>query len=238
MPPRSPLNIFAATPISCANTKSSNVPLATAPSIRPWPMRSPSAGGCDVGETGSGRRPSAALWTAQALPSVIVLTEYAPNLADRRFRLPPLSVEAALAIDGGDRLMERHGAMLRMHLDAAGAEPPAALLPFDRLFEIRAAAAVRLWRGLTGRNPGPNPAALSPERRDRLILALRGLDGSLDGATHREIANSLFGANDIPARDWISHDLRDRTARLVRLGFAMMKGGYRRLLLHPYRGRP
>jgi hypothetical protein len=31
--------------------------------------------------------------------------------------------------------------------------------------------------------------------------------------------------------------LRDRTARLVRLGVALMNGGYRRLLLHPYRGR-
>jgi hypothetical protein len=30
--------------------------------------------------------------------------------------------------------------------------------------------------------------------------------------------------------------VRDRTARLVRLG-CLMNGGYRRLLLHPYRGR-
>jgi hypothetical protein len=69
------------------------------------------------------------------------------------------------------------------------------------------------------------------------VLALRALDGRLDGATHREIAAALFGANAVPERDWISHELRDRTARLVRLGIAMMNGGYRRLLLHPYRGR-
>jgi hypothetical protein len=30
-----------------------------------------------------------------------------------------------------------------------------------------------------------------------------------------------------------SHELRDQTARLVHLGFAMMRGGYRRLLLRP-----
>jgi hypothetical protein len=69
------------------------------------------------------------------------------------------------------------------------------------------------------------------------VLALRALDGRLDGATHREIAAALFGANAVPERGWISHELRDRSARLVRLGVAMMNGGYRRLLLHPYRGR-
>jgi hypothetical protein len=97
------------------------------------------------------------------------------------------------------------------------------------------AAALHFFRALTGRNSGPNPAALSAARRDRLTLALRGLDGRLAGATHREIARALFGNHAIDDRDWISHELRDRTARLVRLGFTMMRGGYRRLLLHPYR---
>jgi hypothetical protein len=116
-------------------------------------------------------------------------------------------------------------------------QPTAVLLPLDRLFEVRIAAALRLWRALNGRQPGTNPATLSEARRKRLVLALRALDGRLDGATHRQIAAALFGANAIPERDWISHDLRDRTARLVRLGVTMMNGGYRRLLLHPYRGR-
>ena len=137
----------------------------------------------------------------------------------------------------GERLVTRHGEDLRFYLDPDGAEPPAVLLPLDRLFDNRAAAALRLWRGLTGRRPGSNPAALSRARRDRLILALRALDARLEGAVHHEIATGLFGANRVSERDWISHDLRDRTARLVRLGFGMMRGGYRRLLLYPYRGR-
>ena len=128
--------------------------------------------------------------------------------------------------------------MYRVHMDEAGAEPPAVLLPLDQLFEIRAIAAIRLWRGLTGRNPGPNPAALSKARRDRLILALRALDGRLEDASYREIAAALFGAGRVPERGWKGHDLRDRTIRLVRFGLDMMRGGYRRLLLHPYRRRP
>jgi hypothetical protein len=142
-----------------------------------------------------------------------------------------------LAAEGDDYVIERTGVEMRVHLDSGGVQPTAVLLPFDGLFEVRVVAALRLWRALNGRRPGPNPAALSEARRNRLVLALRALDGRLDGATHREIAVALFGANAVPERDWISHELRDRTARLVRLGVAMMNGGYRRLLLHPYRGR-
>jgi hypothetical protein len=148
-----------------------------------------------------------------------------------------LSLDPILAADGDNYVIERLGVEMRVHLDSGGAHPPAVLLPFDDLFEVRVAAALRLWRALNGRRPGPNPAALSEARRNRLVLALRALDGRLDGATHRAIATALFGANAVPERDWISHELRDRTARLVRLGVAMMSGGYRRLLLHPYRGR-
>jgi hypothetical protein len=69
-------------------------------------------------------------------------------------------------------------------------------------------------------------------------LALRALDGRLDDATYREIASALFGAAVISAGAWKSHDVRDRTIRLVRFGISMMRGGYRQLLRHPYRRRP
>jgi hypothetical protein len=148
---------------------------------------------------------------------------------------PPLS--RARAAEGGERLVDLGGVLCRVHVDEAGAEPPAVLLPLDQFFEIRANAAVRLWRGLTGRNPGPNPAMLPPARRDRLILALRALDGRQDHASYREIADALFGLGAVPERGWKTHDLRGRTIRLVRFGIGMMKGGYRHLLLHPYRRR-
>jgi len=197
-------------------------------------MRSPGAGGCFVATTND---PDATLWTVEALPSVIALTRLPPGLAHPKFKSRPPSLDPILAAEGDDYVIERLGVEMRVHLDSGGVDPTAVLLPFDGLFEVRVAAALRLWRALNGRRPGPSPAALSEVRRNRLILALRALDGRLDGATHREIAAALFGANAVPKRDWISHELRDRTARLVRLGVAMMNGGYRRLLLHPYRGR-
>ena len=55
------------------------------------------------------------------------------------------------------------------------------------------------------------------------------------GAGHQEIAAALLNAGEVSKRDWIDHDIRDRTGRLVRMALALMNGGYRRLLLHPYR---
>jgi T6SS, Transcription factor, DNA binding domain/Proteobacterial transcriptional regulator-like domain len=178
------------------------------------------------------------IWSAPALPSVIALTKLPADLADPQFRLPPLALEAGLTVDGTEHLVECRGAVLRVHIDKGGIEPPSVLLPLDQLFEIRAIAAIRLWRCLTGRSLGPNPAALPKARRDRLILALRALDGRLADGTYREIAAGLFGAGDVSERGWKSHDLRDRTMRLVRFGRGMMQGDYRHLLLHPYRRRP
>jgi hypothetical protein len=115
--------------------------------------------------------------------------------------------------------------------------PACVLLPLDRVFELRVAAVLRFWRGLTGRPLGRDPATLPAPRRDRLVLALRALDGHLARASYREIAEVLFGGGRLPERGWKTYDLRDRTVRLVRLGVAMMQGGYRRLLLYPFRGR-
>lgn len=106
----------------------------------------------------------------------------------------------------------------------------AAELPLDMDFEIRAHASLRLWRAINGRPPGPSFHQLSTQRRERLALALRALDGHMDGASYRAIAEALFGRRRIPEEGWKTHDLRSRTIRLVQTGLALMCGGYRTLL--------
>lgn len=168
---------------------------------------------------------------------MVTLTNLRDGLADPRLGLDARSLQSILAVDDEDQVVDLRGARLRLHREDKVGDPVAVLLPLDQLFDIRAAAALRLWRALTGRRPGPDLGALSSERRNRLILALRALDGRLERATYPEIAAVLFDTAPISKRDWISHELRDQTGRIVRLGFAMMRGGYRRLLLHPYRRR-
>jgi hypothetical protein len=103
-------------------------------------------------------------------------------------------------------------------------------LPLDGDFDARAYAARRLWRGMNGRTPGPAFHELSKQRRERLSAAIRALDARNSGCTYRSIAEALFGQKSIPDRAWKTHDLRNRTIRLVQSGLALMRGGYRELL--------
>jgi hypothetical protein len=147
--------------------------------------------------------------------------------------------EIRQASDGWYVLLRIDGVEHRLWLrELPVAEPAyAAELPFDEDFEIRAHAARRLWRALNGRSAGPAFYELSPQRRQRLSLTLRALDGRIEGNSYRAIAEGLFGTTHIPERAWKTHDLRNRTIRLVQSGFALMRGGYRTLLRHARRGR-
>lgn len=169
---------------------------------------------------------------------MIAITSLPPDLAESDRTHSALPLDPVLAADGPAWLIQRRSTLLRLHvIEAPGEETPCVVLPLDQLFEVRAVAAVRLWRGLTGRAVGRNPAELPAGRRERLILALRALDGRLEKASYRDIAEALFGSSRMPERAWKTHDIRDRTVRLARLGLSLMQGGYRRLLLYPYRGR-
>jgi type VI secretion system activator RovC-like protein len=104
------------------------------------------------------------------------------------------------------------------------------VLPVDDDFELRAAAAVSFWRGLRGQSFRGIALPLSHQRHERVALMLRAFDGRIDGGTYRQIAEVLFGARRIPERAWKTHDLRNRTIRLVRGGIALVRRGYRQLL--------
>jgi hypothetical protein len=176
-------------------------------------------------------------WTALASPNVVALTSAPATLADPKQRLRQRSLSGALARGSGGHQLARMGALFRFETDAAHVDPPAVLLPFDRLFEIRAQAAMRLWRALHDSEPGRNPAILSRDRRRRLMLALRALDAQLAGFTYREISAALSEVR-IRGRAWKTHDRRGYIVRLAELGLEMMLGEYRKLLQHPYRRPP
>lgn len=136
------------------------------------------------------------------------------------------------AADGWHAVLLIHGAQHHLWLKEAPqfGTTYAAELPLDTDFDVRAHASHRLWRAINGRPPGPPFHQLSAQRRERLALALRALDGHMDGASYRVIAEVLFGRKRIPERAWKTHELRSRTIRLVQAGLALMRGGYRALL--------
>ena len=181
-------------------------------------------------------------WSSSIAPAIVSLVPAPTKDADpsRFVTLNDLSnVVIREASDGWHILLRRQNVDHRVWLrkrPRAGARY-AAQLPFDDLFELRAHAARRLWRALFGRPPGPDFRELPTQRRDHLIQSLRALDARQDGASYRTITAALFGADRVPMRGWKTHDLRNRTIRLVESGQALMRGGYFDLLRYPLRRR-
>ena len=172
-------------------------------------------------------------WAPEALPTIVPIVRSSAGAGPNALDLADLSAgELRRAFDGWHAVVRLRGAEHRFWLREAPATGVsyAAELPFDADFDVRAHAAHRLWRTLNGLPAGPPFHHLSPQRRQRLLLALRALDARTDGATYRTIAEGLFGAKSIPERAWKTHDLRNRTIRLVKTGLELMHGGYRELL--------
>jgi hypothetical protein len=175
-------------------------------------------------------------WTVQALPTIVPITHAAATIAESSFALPKAPL-AEIALQPGDYERLHGDPPIRLYVCASPLQSPAVLLPLDRLFDIRCAAALQLWRLISGKPPGKGPKALTAQHRARLLLALRALDAHRQHASYRDIAKGLFHIDAMTARNWETHDVRDRTIRVVRLGIRLMEGDYRNLLLYPFRNR-
>jgi hypothetical protein len=161
------------------------------------------------------------------------MDEMAPTTLTASLDLTGLSGDQLRAAsDGWHVVLTLGGATHRLWLPAKPVKRVhyCVKLPLDQDFQARAHAAERLWRAMNNRPLGPGLDRVTVQQRARLGMALRALDGHLEGASYRTIAEVLFGPTRIPERGWKTHDLRGRTIRLVQLGLRMMRGGYRDLL--------
>ena len=173
------------------------------------------------------------LWRPEFLPTSVLIAAAPRNFPHAhdfdKFDLATAQANRA-GPDGRHILL---GNSHQLWLPTAGlGEPLAALIPFDDDFPLRIAGLLRFWQHLTGQNVSPLPRSmrLTSQRRDRLILMLRALDARLAGATYREIATDLFGADAVAEPGWKTLPVRARTIRLVQDAIAMMEGGYFDLL--------
>lgn len=163
-------------------------------------------------------RAAAATWTTIARPCRLELSKLS-------------SADLRRASDGWHAVVRLAGETHRLWLQELPAKGASIVLELalDTDFDLRCDAAHRLWSALEKPAFRP-PSAMTVQRRRRLILALRALDGRLEGNSYRVIAEILFGRAHVSQRGWKTHELRNRTIRLVQTGLLLMRGDYLALL--------
>lgn len=171
-------------------------------------------------------------WQPDTDPGTVILTALMPLANMAATTLANLDPKATRTDpDGTSLTLRTDTATLRLLLlDEANPDTPlAALVPLDASGLDRIEALLRLWQTLADR-PVSSDTRLTGQRRQRLRQMLQAVDGHLDGATYRQIANALYGTSRVAAYPWKTSALRDSTIALVRDGRALINGGYRTLL--------
>jgi Uncharacterized conserved protein (DUF2285) len=176
------------------------------------------------------------------LPAILRIGNASSGLVGRRYDLDLGKLSDARlrqSLDGWHAVMQLGGVTHRLWLQELPPKggPIAVELPLNADFDLQSLAARRLWAALGKRSLRGLQQSLPFQQRQRLILAIRALDGRLEGNSYRAIAAGLFGENRISERGWKTHDLRNRTRRLVETGEFLMRGGYRALLRHRRKGQ-
>jgi len=174
------------------------------------------------------------LWSAEADTSAVLLT-HAPTIqptADNLFT--ELRQTTALSDEQGVHfLLKADGQALRLvRLAGVPADIPlAALVPLDADGHDRIQAIDRLLRALQGRTV-PADRRLTQQQKRRHRHMLQAIDGHINSASYRQIADVIYGVERIRAEHWKTSALRDSVIGLVEGGLAMIAGGYRQLLRH------
>jgi hypothetical protein len=196
-------------------------------------MVRPGAGDCDfLADPKLHADQTAVFWRVEDCASVVILEAARPQLPATTIALRdlPKDVLRRDAADGAHLLIREgtlaHQLMLIGRVKTSA--PLAALVPLDDTLPQRTEATQRFWRFAAHSRPPPEPRPL--RRRDRLIAALRALDGHLSGASYRMIGDVLFERERVEAETWKTSSLRGAVIRLVHTGVAMMRRDYRTLL--------
>lgn len=173
-------------------------------------------------------------WSVAADTSAVLLTQSPIILSTAGNLSTGLRDPAARPDDQGEHTLLAVGSetirLVRLEGVPAGA-PLAAIVPLDSNGYDRIVALTRLLRALQRRTV-PQFRRLTPQQRRRHRQMLQATDGHMNGASYREIAIVMFGAQRVIADPWKTSPLRASIIGLVKGGRAMMAGGYRELLRH------
>lgn len=174
-------------------------------------------------------------WLPAACPYVlpVIAVNQPPTSSGLPFDVDWLPCRTAVlqALDGLWHILLRDEiGGLQLAVSGEGVRSPASLLVDavwpeaylkHRLAALECLNALCAGKGFPARLFAPDNRGL----RHRFVL--RALDGSLAGASHREIAEALMGEERVDD-DWNDpgDHLRDRIRRAIRRGRALINGGY------------
>lgn len=171
----------------------------------------------------------------QVLRAIAIPAQRSSRLSVLRLAESPCRATVLLTPDGMQHLLFREGARsLQVAISGASILQPVHLLvdalpprPGWHQQRVLLACLDDLYRHgrFRAQSFPPDP------RRHRLMFVAQALDGWLAGASYREIAVALFGAERVTA-DWTDprRHLLDRVRRAVVRGRRLMTGGYRQFL--------
>lgn len=170
------------------------------------------------------------LWLSSSDGLLHVRAAHANNAAARRFDLWRIPGRKRLALDGHDLALTADHSAQRMHLSLSGALADGAayasavpLTPRLRgqLDDFHAQA-----QALEGHALRVDPARAVTRAALLHLRALQALDASQAGASHRDIAQALFGLEAVVLRWHEDGELRAQVRHLLRRADAFMAGGY------------
>jgi hypothetical protein len=191
-----------------------------------------SLGGCDFAADPSLPATATPVFWVSASTSVLTTAPLPAPFSGRttpHLNWPSAAVERTTSDERHLLLADAHDTQITLLGGTDLSEPLAFIIPADHDLAARVQALLAFWNRMTG--AGPPEKEITPQRRRRLILGLRALDGRAAGASYRVLAAGLFGADRVPTgAAWKTHDLRSRTMRLVADATALMRGGYRGLV--------
>lgn len=196
----------------------------------------PVGGCCFAGSTG---RDADTFWCPRRFPLVLpVLAERGSGKQDEEvFDISGVTCSVSILVtgDGFQHVLFSDGCRaFQLAVSGAGMLEPAALTagvlwqPGHVRQRVDALACLNALRSTGHLLPRFFPAE---PRSARLCSVLRALDGSIAGASHREIGIALSGRARVD-HDWTDpgDHLRDMVRRAIRRGRALMNGGYRQFL--------
>ena len=170
------------------------------------------------------------LWLSSSDDLLHVRAAHANNAAARRFDLWRIPGRKRLTLDGPDLTLTAELSAQRMRLSLSGAlangTTYASTVPLAPNLRGDLAAFNAQANALEGHVLRVDPARSVTRAALLHLRALQALDASQAGASHRDVAQALFGLEAVVLRWHEDGELRGQVRHLLRRAKAHMAGGY------------